>query len=83
MANTLGSMLLLLNDSSKLDGTSWSWWNNNIQTMAQMRGVHGYLDGLIPMLSIPTVQPKDGSTIPEILWNSATPSLDEWETWDT
>ena len=47
-----------------------------------MRGVHGYLDGLIPMLSILTVQPKDGSTIPEILWNSATPSLDEWETWD-
>jgi len=75
-------MPLLLNDSSKLDGTNWSWWSNNIQTMAQMQGVHGYLDGSILMPSTPTIQPKDGSTIPETPWNSTTPSLDEWKTWD-
>ena len=34
------------------------------------------------MPSTPTIQPKDGSTIPETPWNSTTPSLDEWETQD-
>ena len=48
-----------------------------------MRGVYGYLDGLIPMPSTPNVQPKDRSTISKTLWNSTTPSFDEWETWDT
>ena len=50
--------------------------------MAQMRGVRRYLDGSIPMPSTPTIQPKDGSTIPETPWNSTTSSLDEWETRD-
>ena len=63
-------------------GTNWSWQSNNIQTMDQMQGVHGYLDGLILMPSTPTVQPKDGSTISKTLQNSTTSFLNEWKTWD-
>jgi len=51
-----------------------------MRTMAQMRRVHGYLDGTITRPNTPTAEPKDGTTIAETSWNSKKPSLDEWET---
>ena len=82
MAHMLGHMPLQLSDSDKLDGLNWIWWSNNIRTMAQMRGVHGYLDRTIMRPSTPTTESKEGTPIVETPWNSKKPTVDEWETRD-
>jgi len=48
-----------------------------MRTMAQIRGVHGYLDGTITRSNTPTAKPKDRTAIAETSWNSKKPSLDE------
>jgi len=48
--------------------------------MAQMRGVHRYLDGMITRPSTSTTEPMEKTTVAETSWNSKNPSLDKWET---
>jgi len=53
-----------------------------MRTMAQMREVHGYLDGTIIRPNSPTPKLEGFTTITETSWNSKNPSLDGWETRD-
>jgi len=77
MAHTLGPIPLQLNESDKFNGSNWIRWSNTIRTMAQMRGVCGYLDGTITRPSIPTTEPMEKTTVAETSWNFKNPSLDE------
>ena len=53
-----------------------------MRTMAEMRGVHGYLDGTITRPSTLTTESEEMITVAETLWNSKKLSLDEWKTRD-
>ena len=80
IAYMLGLIPLQLNESNKFNGSNWIQWSNTIRTMAQMRGVYGYLDGMITRPSTPTTEPMEETTAAETSWNSKNPSLNEWET---
>jgi len=58
MAHTLELILLQLNELDKFNRSNWIQQSNTRRTIAQMRGVHGYLDRIITKPSIPTTEPK-------------------------
>jgi len=58
-------MPLQLNESDKFNELNWIRWSNTIRTIAQMRGVCEYLNGIITRPNTLTAEPKDGTAITE------------------
>jgi len=81
----------LFADEDKFDSTNWVAWSRNINITVQLKDATGYLDGTIknPFTSkLPAPPPSSSKALTLITttktnWESLTPTLNEWNVWNT
>ena len=68
--------LFQLAADKRFDGNRWYSWKETILSVANTRGVYGYLDGSItkPTTTTPTAQAPTATSY----WGSVTPIPDKW-----